>query len=70
MISNGVRIVELKAGKLRSAGISKGFIILSLDDENVQSKAHFFELLESKQGGVLIEGIYPDSKKAYYGFGL
>ncbi len=69
-ISNGVRIVELKAGKLRSAGISKGFIILSLDDENVQSKAHFFELLESKQGGVLIEGIYPDSKKAYYGFGL
>ena len=69
-ITHGVRVAELKAGKLRSSGILKGFIILSLDEEDVMSKNDFFEKLESKNVGVLIEGVYPNGKKAYYGFGL
>jgi hypothetical protein len=28
------------------------------------------DLLEEKEGGVLIEGVYPNGTKAYYGFGL
>jgi hypothetical protein len=27
-------------------------------------------ILENKKGGVLIEGVYPNGMRAYYGFGL
>jgi hypothetical protein len=27
-------------------------------------------MLENKTGGVLIEGMYPNGMRAYYGFGL
>lgn len=69
-INHGIRVAELKAGKLRSAGIVRGFIIISIDEIDVKSKDELFDFLESKKGGILIEGIYPDGKKAYYGFGL
>ena len=69
-INHGIRVTELKAGQLRSAGIVKGFIIMSIDELDVKSKDELFDFVESKKGGVLIEGIYPDGKKAYYGFGL
>jgi serine protease Do len=69
-INHGIRVTELKAGQLRSAGIVKGFIIMSIDEIDVKSKDELFDFVESKKGGVLIEGIYPDGKKAYYGFGL
>jgi len=69
-INHGIRVKELKAGQLRSAGIVKGFIIMSIDEIDVKSKDELFDFVESKKGGVLIEGIYPDGKKAYYGFGL
>lgn len=69
-LSHGVKVKQLGAGKLRSAGIMPDFIITSVDQEPVKSKEHFFELLESKSGGVLIEGTYPNGKRAYYGFGL
>jgi serine protease Do len=67
-INHGIRVTELKAGQLRSAGIVKGFIIMSIDEIDVKSKDELFDFVESKKGGVLIEGIYPDGKKAYYGF--
>jgi hypothetical protein len=28
------------------------------------------EILSHKSGGVLIEGVYPNGVRAYYGFGL
>ncbi|GAB5539448.1 MAG: trypsin-like peptidase domain-containing protein [Salibacteraceae bacterium] len=69
-IDAGVRVTDIASGKMRSAGILEGFIITSIDEEKVSSKDHFFELLEAKSGGVLIEGVYPNGKRAYYGFGL
>jgi len=69
-INSGVRIAEIGTGKLRSAGISKDFIITKVDQITIKDKKHLMEVLESKSGGVLIEGVYPNGKKAYYGFGL
>ena len=69
-IDYGVRVNELGKGKLRSAGILEGFIITRVDEEVIKNKDHLFEVLENKDGGVLIEGIYPNGKRAYYGFGL
>ncbi len=69
-LSGGVKISRLIAGKLRNAGIKEGFIITSIDKKPINSKDDLELALRSKQGGVLIEGIYPNGTKAYYGFGI
>ena len=58
------------AGKLRSAGIKEGFIITSIDKKPILSTSDLDSALKTKQGGVLIEGIYPNGMRAYYGFGI
>lgn len=69
-LSNGVRISKLQQGKLASAGIREGFIITSVDKKKISSIQDLESTLESKTGGVLIEGMYPNGTRAYYGFGL
>lgn len=69
-INGGVKISKLLAGKLRSAGIQEGFIITSIDKKPIRSKDDLESALKTKQGGVLIEGVYPNGMKAYYGFGI
>ncbi|MBK6838574.1 MAG: Do family serine endopeptidase [Bacteroidetes bacterium] len=69
-LQGGVRISKLMAGKLRSAGIREGFIITSIDKKPIRSTEDLENALKTKQGGVLIEGIYPNGMKAYYGFGI
>lgn len=69
-ISSGVQVKELGRGKLRNAGIMPDFIITAVDQQPVTNKDQLFKLLEQKTGGVLIEGVYPNGKKAYYGFGI
>lgn len=69
-IGNGLRIAKLNAGKLLSAGIKEGFIITSVDKKKINSIEDMKTVLENKKGGVLIEGVYPNGMRAYYGFGL
>ena len=69
-ITRGVQVKEIGAGKLRSAGISTDFIILKVDQQVVKDREHLYAMLKEKKGGILIEGVYPNGKKAYYGFGL
>lgn len=71
-IKNGVMISRLYAGKLRAqTNIREGFIITSIDRKPVRTAEDVGEILREADGGVLIEGIYPDSgEKFYYGFGL
>lgn len=69
-IQNGVKITKLNAGKLRSAGIREGFIIESIDNKTVKGTDEIISALKDKTGGILIEGIYPNGMRAYYGFGL
>jgi serine protease Do len=69
-IAGGVEILELGAGKLRNSGIMKEFIITKVDQITIKDKQQLLDLLENKTGGVLIEGVYPSGKKAYYGFGM
>jgi len=69
-IDNGLRINKLGAGKLLSAGIKEGFIITSVDKKKINTVEDVKTALESKKGGVLIEGVYPNGMRAYYGFGM
>lgn len=69
-IDNGLKIVELEGGKLRSAGIKEGFIITSIDKKKVDSLEDLKKVLENKKGGVLIEGVYSNGMRAYFAFGL
>lgn len=69
-INSGVKITKLGSGKLRSAGIRDGFIITKIDSREIASASELQDILQSKRGGVLIEGIYPNGMRAYYAFGL
>ncbi|MFH1322127.1 MAG: trypsin-like peptidase domain-containing protein [Bacteroidota bacterium] len=69
-IINGLKIVNLDGGKLRSTGIKQGFIITKIDKKQIYTIEDLTSALENKKGGILIEGIYPNGMRAYYGFGL
>ena len=69
-IPSGVKIHKLNAGKLSNAGIKEGFVITSIDKKKITNIKEVQALLENKTGGVLIEGVYPNGMRAYYGFGL
>lgn len=69
-LGNGVKVEDLADGKLKKAGISEGFIITQIDKQPVDSPEDVSRILNSKRGGVLVEGIHPDGKADYYGFGM
>jgi S1-C subfamily serine protease len=66
----GVKIHKLDAGKLANAGIKEGFVITSIDKKKITTIKEVQAMLENKTGGVLIEGVYPNGMRAYYGFGM
>jgi serine protease Do len=69
-IENGVKVLRINGGKLRSSGIREGFIITRIDQKPMHSPEDITNALQGKQGGVLIEGIYPNGMRAYYGLGV
>ncbi len=69
-IKQGVKISTVGPGKLANAGIKNGFIVTKIDKQVISSIEQLSNILNNKTGGILIEGIYPNGTKAYYGFGL
>lgn len=69
-IENGLQVTKLGDGKLRNAGIRQGFIITQVDGKRITNRQDLANALSSKKGGVLVEGIYPNKTRAYYGFGM
>ena len=69
-LTDGVKIKELQPGKLKSSGAREGFIITSIDNTPMKTTSDVLNYLKDKKGGVLIEGVYSNGMKAYYGFGL
>ncbi|MBM78652.1 MAG: deoxyribonuclease HsdR [Crocinitomicaceae bacterium] len=66
----GVKIQSLENGKFKDAGLKTGFIITHIDKRPVSSKKQLINFLKYKKGGILIEGVYTDGTKGYFGFGL
>jgi serine protease Do len=69
-LRNGLQVKSLSNGKLKGAGIKEGFIITRVDRKSVATSQDVMNALNKKEGGVLIEGVYPNGLTAYYGFGM
>jgi len=69
-IKNGVKVVELKAGKLRAQGVKEGFIITQINNKPIYAIEDLDDALKNINGGVYIEGIYSNGVIQYYAFGL
>lgn len=71
-IDSGVKVTKLLAGKLRQqTEMREGFIITKVDKTPVKSLKQLTELLNSKSGGIMLEGVYLDYPGVYYyAFGL
>lgn len=68
-ITGGAEVADIGPGKWSDAGLQQGFIITAIDKEKIQNAEHLKETMESKKGGILIEGITPEGEKAFYGYG-
>jgi serine protease Do len=69
-IEYGIKIVELKSGKLKDAGLSEGFIITHVNKNPIYKIDDLKREIGNARGGILIEGIYPDGELAYFVFGI
>lgn len=71
-IEGGVQVKKLFPGKLRqSTDMREGFIITKVDGKPVKSVEDLNKALEGKEGGVMVEGVYPDYPGVYYyAFGM
>jgi Do/DeqQ family serine protease len=69
-IKYGVKVVELRAGKLRAEGVKEGFIITQINNKPVYSIEELEKIIKGTRGGVFIEGVYPNGVVQYYAIGL
>jgi len=69
-IDGGAKIDQLYNGKLRSVGIREGFIITKVNHQKINSPKQLIASIEKAKGGVLVEGIYENGRREFYGFGL
>jgi Do/DeqQ family serine protease len=70
-LDSGIEVVELKEGKLKSAGVKEGFVIVSVNEQKINNLEDFFEALRLPKGAnVLFKGYYANGMMAYYGFNL
>lgn len=66
-IPGGVVVTQIHNGKIANqTDMREGFIITKVDNKPVKSVEDLTAALNGKQGGVMVEGIYPDRPGAYY----
>jgi S1-C subfamily serine protease len=68
-IDGGAKIVNIEQGSWKDVGVKRGFIVTAIDKVSIENAADLIRLLKTKRGGILIEGVYEDGTKAYYGMG-
>lgn len=65
-IRGGVKISKVNDGKWEKAGIKKGFIITSIDQQRVNNVKELKSILNKKDGNITVLGVYPDGSKDYF----
>ena len=64
-IAGGVQVKGLGNGALKSSRIQEGFIIMSVNGQEVKSVDELNKLLANATGTVKLEGIYPGYDETY-----
>lgn len=69
-IGYGLEVLKVNVGKLKNAGITKGFIIQRVNDSAIKTIDDLQNVVKeastSKDPVLYIQGIYPTGKKAYF----
>lgn len=69
-IGYGLEVLKVNGGKLKDAGVPKGFIIQRINDKSVKSIEDLQDVVKeastSKEPVLYIQGIYPTGKKGYF----
>jgi Do/DeqQ family serine protease len=73
-ISYGLEVMKVNAGKMKDAGVPKGFIIQRVNDEPMKTMEDLQNAVKeastSKEPVLYIKGIYPTGKPGYFAIGL
>jgi len=70
-IDTGMQVTEVKEGMLMRGGVQPGFIVLEINDAEINSVEDIQNAMDNIQGGVIrIEGVYPNGMRMSYGFVL
>lgn len=66
-INHGVKVVRLKEGALKEAGIKEGFIVAYIEGNEVNSADDIRNILQQMPSGarIEVEGLYPGSNMVY-----
>ena len=73
-ISYGLEVMKVSAGKIKDAGVPKGFIIQRVNDEPMKTMEDLQNAVKeastSKEPVLYIKGIYPTGKSGYFAVDL
>jgi membrane-associated protease RseP (regulator of RpoE activity) len=70
-LEGGAKISGIKGSNFRETGMADDFIITRIDKNQVTKPADVKTYLDAarERSGALVEGVYPDGRKAYYPIG-
>ena len=70
-LAGGAKISGIKGSNFRETGMADGFIITRIDKNVITKPSDVRTYLEEAKNnsGALVEGVYPDGRKAYYPIG-
>ena len=73
-IKHGLEVIKVNSGAMKEAGIVKGFIIQTVNNNAVRTIEDLQKVVKdasmSKEPVLYIQGIFPTGKKAYYAVSL
>jgi S1-C subfamily serine protease len=75
-LSYGIEVAGVSSGKIKNAGITKGYIILVVNEQPVSTPDEFEQIVEKVLNGsgddkvLFIKGLYPNGRTKYYAIDL
>jgi len=67
-ITGGIKITNIRNGRIRNMGIPEDFIITSLNKKQYSKAEELISDLEKTRGQIVIEGIYSNGSRGFFSF--
>jgi S1-C subfamily serine protease len=67
-ITSGIKISNIRNGRIRQMGIPEDFIITSINRKQYNKAEELISDLERARGQIVIEGIYPNGTRGFFSF--